>query len=107
MDLLFECKTCHVDIERPLETLRDDGIECPKCGQRAESDLLSALVERTMALADTMASMRADFRFEVLLETDDLPAPHGFDADYTLPESRPGVGAPEPDPKTDESSEAD
>ena len=33
-----------------------------------------------------MAELRETFRFDIHLMTDNLPAPHGFDEAYTLPE---------------------
>lgn len=80
MKIYFECKKCHRGFEDELD---DTGLSCPGCGSSVG---LGPLLTGLSTLVDAMANIRGQFRFEVLLESDDLPEPHGFDVDYELPE---------------------
>ena len=85
--IVLVCKHC--DSEHVLT--QAGSLDCPGCGRNTGSS--EALLAARAALADEMARLRSDWRFEVLLETDDLPAPHGYDAEYILPEDHRKLAA--------------
>lgn len=97
MTFEFECKHCHRGLYRKLDELRSEPrLTCPGCGAVANAESLTVAIDGLIA---RMAELRQDFRLDLALRTDDLPAPHGFDADYTLPEEDGSEGKDPAEPE--------
>ncbi len=97
MEIVFECKACDSELVVTLDSLTEGGqeIRCSRCDVSLPQDAGSQLAEAIANLATAMAEVRQTMRVEVVMESDTLPPPHGFDAAYTLPEERGTTPSPD------------
>jgi hypothetical protein len=79
MTITFECIACETDFDLEIERLVDKplALKCPACGNHPPAHRCHALAGAVAHLATAMANVRKKLRFEITLETDELPPPHG------------------------------
>ena len=79
MSITFECMACGADydLEIPAIIERPNSLKCPNCGAHPPAHRSHALATALEDLLAAMAAVRKKIRFEIELETDELPPPYG------------------------------
>lgn len=77
--ITFQCNACEGDFELEIARLIEKPglLRCGHCGVKASNHRAETLATSLEDLITVMAALRAKFRFDVDLETDELPPPYG------------------------------
>lgn len=79
MSITFECMACGADYDHEIPAIveRPSVLKCPNCSAHPPAHRAHALATALEDLMAAMAAVRKKIRFEVALETDELPPPYG------------------------------
>jgi hypothetical protein len=79
MSISFQCTSCDTDFDLEIPRIidRPTALKCPNCNARPPAHRASALGTALEDLLSAMAAIRTKIRFEISLDTEELPPPYG------------------------------
>jgi hypothetical protein len=79
MAISFQCTACDADFELEIPRIieRPTALKCPNCNARPPAHRCHALGTAVEDLLSAMAAIRTKVRFEISLDTEELPPPYG------------------------------
>ena|SRR5687767_6658966 len=77
--ITFQCVSCGADFEVEMTAIieKSKTIKCPNCDAKPAAGRVHSFALALEELISCMAGLRTKVRFEVGLDTDDLPPPYG------------------------------
>jgi DNA-directed RNA polymerase subunit RPC12/RpoP len=77
--ITFQCVSCGADFEVEMTSIieKSKTIKCPNCDAKPAAGRVHSFALALEELISCMAGLRTKVRFEVSLDTDDLPPPYG------------------------------
>jgi len=77
--ITFQCVSCGADFELEMTSIieKSKTIKCPNCDAKPAAGRVHSFALALEELISCMAGLRTKVRFEVGLDTDDLPPPYG------------------------------
>ena len=77
--ITFQCVSCGADFELEMTAIieKSKTIKCPNCDAKPAAGRVHSFALALEELISCMAGLRTKVRFEVELDTDDLPPPYG------------------------------
>ncbi len=79
MSISFQCTSCDADFDLEIPRIidRPTALKCPNCNARPPAHRAHALGTAIEDLLSAMAAIRTKVRFEIALDTEELPPPYG------------------------------
>jgi hypothetical protein len=79
MSISFQCTSCDADFEFEIPRIidRPTALKCPNCNAKPPAHRAHALGTALEDLLSAMAAIRTKVRFEISLDTEELPPPYG------------------------------
>jgi DNA-directed RNA polymerase subunit RPC12/RpoP len=79
ISISFQCTSCDADFELEIPRVidRPTALKCPNCNARPPAHRAHALGTAIEDLLSAMAAIRTKVRFELSLDTEELPPPYG------------------------------
>jgi hypothetical protein len=79
MSISFQCTSCDADFELEIPRIidRPTALKCPNCNARPPAHRAHALGTAIEDLLSAMSAIRTKVRFEIALDTEELPPPYG------------------------------
>ncbi len=78
-NITFQCVSCGADFEVEMTSIieKSKTIKCPNCDAKPAAGRVHSFALALEELISCMAGLRTKVRFELTLDTDDLPPPYG------------------------------
>jgi DNA-directed RNA polymerase subunit RPC12/RpoP len=78
-NITFQCVSCGADFEVEMTAVieKSKTIKCPNCDAKPAAGRVHSFALALEELISCMAGLRTKVRFEITLDTDDLPPPYG------------------------------
>jgi hypothetical protein len=79
MSISFQCTSCDADFELEIPRIidRPTALKCPNCNAKPPAHRAHAFGTALEDLLSAMAAIRTKIRFEISLDTEELPPPYG------------------------------
>lgn len=77
--ITFQCVSCGADYELEITSIieKSKPVKCPNCDAKPAAGRVHSFALALEELISCMAALRTKVRFELTLDTDDLPPPYG------------------------------
>jgi DNA-directed RNA polymerase subunit RPC12/RpoP len=79
MGIRFQCTSCDADFDLEIPRIidRPTALKCPKCGSKPQAHRCESFGTGLEDLLSAMSALRSKYRFQIKLDTEELPPPYG------------------------------